>query len=212
VLRALAPDAWIGIGSDRSESFDRAFGLAQSVGRPIDLVILDDGFQHFALDRDVDLILMTDRSSSEVVFRDSWKSISQASLLIFGSGGSWPHPERLPDIRVERSLIWIQELPRPEASVGLVTSVASPERVVRALKDQEIQVVRHWSERDHATFTSAWVSQVIQEAKAHGIPVVMTLKDWVKWREVADPTFAVGVIETQWTVTEGISLWEGLWR
>src|SRR5262249_46181792 len=51
LLQMLAPEAWIGVGADRIKQFERA---RKHFGRGFDLVLLDDGFQHWKIKKDLE--------------------------------------------------------------------------------------------------------------------------------------------------------------
>ena len=217
VLRELVPEAWIAVGAGRSAQFDRACVLAQTRGVPaFDLVILDDGLQHFALERDVDLVLVGDQTSNRVIYRERLQDLSDQALVVATGSEPWPHTERGFDLRARRTLTWIRGTGEIPKRCGLVTSIAHPERVTATLEAQGTQVVRHWKLPDHANFEKSWVEQVIREASEAQLSLVMTLKDWVKWREVSTPELrsdgSIWVIESHWEVASTDDLWSLLWE
>ncbi|HPI39882.1 MAG TPA: tetraacyldisaccharide 4'-kinase [Pseudobdellovibrionaceae bacterium] len=57
-----------------------AFALTQ---KKYNVLILDDGFQHFPLKRDLDIVLIDAAAGVEILKRESWKSLQRAQVLVF---------------------------------------------------------------------------------------------------------------------------------
>lgn len=88
---------------------DRARGAALALDAGAGAILLDDGFQHLALARDLDLLLLDPRFPSPHgrllpagPFRESWSAARRADLLLVVDGTAFPSPNGRPLVRAER--------------------------------------------------------------------------------------------------------------
>jgi tetraacyldisaccharide 4'-kinase len=82
------PKAGVFVGKNRRRSCQKALDLG------FDVAILDDGFQHIKLARDLDIVLHDDRSPS--AYREGFPALRRADILLWKTGG---RGARLDDIR-----------------------------------------------------------------------------------------------------------------
>lgn len=83
-LASMLPDTLFAIGRSKAET---ARALSQKAD--VDIVLIDDGFQHFALDRDIDIVTYDAAVDVQVlkpfpygVLRESQKSLKRADIII----------------------------------------------------------------------------------------------------------------------------------
>ncbi|GAB3685888.1 tetraacyldisaccharide 4'-kinase [Salinisphaera aquimarina] len=151
----------------------------------VDMVIADDGLQHYALARD-----------AEIAVTDSRRGLGNGWLL--PAGPLREPPERLDG--VDLSLIhgagedfWlapvgavslVDDRTRPladfrDATVHAVAGIGDPGRFFSMLREHAIEVIEH-AQPDHHVYRAADI--VFDD----GLPVLMTEKDAVKCRDFAD--------------------------
>lgn len=80
LLHELAPYAAIAVGANRIRSYMR---LVHELRWAVDLVILDDGFQHLKIHRDLDVVALTSKTRRDVLYRDFDSSLNSKSNSIF---------------------------------------------------------------------------------------------------------------------------------
>lgn len=206
LLHDLAPQAAIGVGSDRIWQFER---LREAIGRLPDLVVLDDGFQHWKIHKDVEIVALTSHGPSEVPYRDRWASLSRADLVVWTKGEKRPAAAGGPAFARVR-----YRLPAPgpgAAAHWLVSGVADAASVERLARESGYRIDRHVSFPDHARYGGAQVEGLIAEAAKAGARVAVTGKDWVKWRELggvaALPGTRITVLEPELDWQEGREQW-----
>jgi tetraacyldisaccharide 4'-kinase len=178
LIAARCPEVRIFVGADRvaSARAARAEGC--------DWLILDDGFQHRRLARDVDLVVVDD----EVLFgtghrlpwgplRESPAQLSRAALVwrrTAADGHPRPplHPNEVRAAHRVRS---------PESLEGravlVVTAIARPSSVVHSAEQLGARVVATRFFSDHHRFTPAELAEVQAAAAAHQATLVTTEKD-----------------------------------
>ena len=159
-----------------------------------DLVILDDGFQHLPLERDVDIVLLSgteDRMFPLGRLREPLSALKRADIAVLvGEDAAVPEPAKqyLHDVPIFRC----RQVPLSvEASEGslpvdhyanrdviLVSGIASPERFRHTANKLGWRVNEHLVFPDHHCLTETDISEV--RSRAGILPVVVTEKDWVK--------------------------------
>jgi tetraacyldisaccharide 4'-kinase len=172
------------------------------------VLILDDGFQHRAVARDVDLVLVAeeDLRGRPMPFgrlREPVSALRRADALIadgepeamaaLGHGG--------PTFRLERhlgpafSLDPAQPLLSEVREVLAVAGIAQPERFFSALPGRGWQVAKTLAFPDHHHYTRQDIQRIVDAARAAGVTaMVTTAKDAVRldaWRPLP---LAVGVV------------------
>ena len=213
LLRELVPMAWIGVGSDRVSSYEKAVAKR---GKPFELVILDDGFQHHKIRKDLEIVALTSDSPRERVYRDFPSELKYAGLVIWTKGEKSPLatvPQSVPQIKAKY-------VPRllfgPKAPLGelcLVTGVGDGLRVRKSIEEAGFRVAMHLERRDHVSYDRADAEALISKAKDANLTLAMTGKDWVKFRLALPEAENVAVFEPEVIFEKGGELWsEILWR
>jgi tetraacyldisaccharide 4'-kinase len=176
--------------------------------------ILDDGFQHAQLARDVNIVLVTldDVRSGEVLpagrLREPVSALEHADALISVDGSAAElflllgREEERPVFEVRRH----HGPPRPLSGVAdftrlagtpvlLLTAIAGPERVADDLRATGWQIAAHVAFPDHHHFEAGDLAAIVDRARAAGAhAIVCTAKDAVKlerWLPLALPVAMV---------------------
>jgi len=180
----------------------RMEGILRAERDGADIVVLDDGFQHRSVHRDVDVVLLSPAHGARTrllprgPFREPLRALRRADIVLVTAKAD---EERcgarqlasevgflpgMPPVAVfpfrHGSWLALDGTPTPPpAGVPLVvTSVAEPEAFVRAVRDREGGVAGHLPFRDHHPFRAADAAE-IHETAAGGW-VATTEKDAVK--------------------------------
>lgn len=199
LLHELVPEAWIGVGADRVKQYERA---KKEAGVAFDLVILDDGFQHWKIRKDLEVVAVTSAKRTELLHRDWPRALSRADLVVWTKGDTENgHGSR---VRVQ------YELPPPLFSgpVWLVTGLAHDKAALKTIREAGYSVQRHVSFPDHARYSQPVVEELLESARRNGCQIVLTGKDWVKWKELGVSRAQVQVLEPELKFLEGRELWD----
>lgn len=199
-------------GGDEPAMMARLFGLTVAVANTryagaveaikhdaVDVFILDDGFQHRQLSRDLDLVLLGSDSTGWVLpagpFREPRKAMGRADfLLVTGAEDQWQRylsqaaQQRVfHGALVAGALIGFESRRWKEYPLSLlagrkivaVTAIANPEPFYRILHDWEGEIVGALEFADHHRYTSQdW--QRINRAARDADLVITTEKDILK--------------------------------
>jgi len=176
------------VGRDRVEAGRKAGELGA------ELLILDDGFQHLRLKRDLDLVLIDSRRNifKEKLFprgrlREPLSELKRAGVLIFS--------------RAEEEPGWRRELERfhPQAKIFKMcyqvknsgelagkrafafAGIAHPQDFFQLAQRVKINLVGSWSFSDHHLYKEKEVRQIEKKAKEKGAEILLTTeKDAVR--------------------------------
>lgn len=161
-------------------------------------LVLDDGFQHRQMARDVDLVLVTpdDLKGRRVPFgrlREGPSALARADAVITTSEVGLPVGTQN-DLRGRFALVPHRSpLPLPKgARVFALAGIAEPERFTRAATEAGYVVGGAWAPGDHHRYTTADVTRLAREVKAAGAAGVLTTsKDAVRLLPLRPLPFAI---------------------
>jgi len=225
-LAAAVPQARIVQAPDRAAAAERALARA-----PADLVILDDGFQHEALARDLDLVLVDAatgfgngrllpagplrerpsalrRAALVVLTRSELATAEQLARTRAAVAAAAPH---VPVATARFDVVAIRQGERalpPAALAGgavvVASGVARPAAVAATVEALGARVVDEARFPDHHAYSLGELEELLARARARGATLVGTAKDGVKWRALA-PARADEwrIVEQELVVTEG---------
>jgi tetraacyldisaccharide 4'-kinase len=163
------------------------------------VMLLDDGFQHFQLERDVDLLVVDERDLEERPLplgrlREPLDVASAASaLLVTGDNASSARLRRTLGVADAWQLVTHYGTAQPVSGdrdvvlcppcsrVLAVAGIARPNRFFEALRQQGWNVVREVTFRDHHWFTPHDVARIERSGAEAGVEwIVTTEKDAVR--------------------------------
>ena len=173
-----------------------------------DIILLDDGFQHFAVERDADIVLVnatapfsTDNALPRGNLREPASALARAAAVII------THCEQVPQDAIDSLRAEIRELaPRaeiiesihsPEAFINpaateqidlnalkgrqavALSAIGDPASFENALKKMKIGLKQIWRYPDHHVFTAKELAAA-QQAR-EGLPLITTYKDFARF-------------------------------
>ncbi|BFU93771.1 MAG: Tetraacyldisaccharide 4'-kinase [Nitrospira sp.] len=205
------PAAVVAVGADRYE-----LGRWVLDRFPVDYILLDDGFQHLAVERDVDLLLVdaTDADGLRAVFpagrlREPIDAAARASMIVVTKAD---RPEQVAVVAELLRPVTVgtpvaQAVFRPEMLVSVTSGSQQPltwcrgktavlcSGIADPASFQTLAIrlgmipVDHMVYRDHHSYTSGDVSRVRAKAAAANADVVMTTeKDAGKLASLLTPS------------------------
>jgi len=219
------PQAIVAVGPSRLEA---ARAVADT---DPDLYLLDDGFQHRQLHRDVDIVLVDVTQDWPRVFpmslyREGWKALRRADILLLtrwqqGSDTSrWQaranavRPD-LPVFRVGFRAERICDLDgRPRFELGELaqrkvaafSAISHPHKFFASLTDLGAELCLTHAIRDHASMDRRGWEMLLRRCDQEGVSwLLMTEKDWVKLDHRPKSAIFMGflAIEVDWENQQG---------
>ncbi|MDD9950163.1 MAG: tetraacyldisaccharide 4'-kinase [Zetaproteobacteria bacterium] len=205
------PTVPILVGADR---YAVATHYLQTHAAP-QLWLLDDGFQHFQIHRDIDLVLLSGSlplGNGWVLPRGSLREPASAldrahALIRIGTSGqetvAWQgcpvftlRQEITHFYRPARGSLWGPQVLQGR-QIACVAAIARPERFVASLAAQGLQVVQHYFVPDHHPLCAGKLAALV----AQGLLVVTTEKDYYRQPEdfcrLGEAQCAVARLETR---------------
>ncbi|MCR9201615.1 MAG: tetraacyldisaccharide 4'-kinase [Planctomycetaceae bacterium] len=223
VLRQLCPDV------PHEQNPDRVFASKRLIEQGVDVIVLDDAFQHRRLYRDLNIVLIDATCAfgfghqlPRGLLRESVTGLRRADVVLMTRADR--APDQLASIRqtVEHHSPSLAEdchevsfQPTdlqttdgrrlsvdelPDMAVTLMTAIGNPTAFVATCQQLGLDVVAKRFFPDHHLYTSDNIAQVLQLADEHNTPhVLTTLKDLVKL-PAEETRFLAVLIETVFAI------------
>ncbi len=209
-LARKVPGLVVAVGADRVRAAET---LLEKLGRH--LILLDDGFQHRRLARDVDLVCFDATESESSLhllpagrLREPLRNLKRADAVILTRWSESCQVPELGDVPVIRAITRVVGFTRlggenelldagafRDETVSLALGVARPERVRESLDARVVHVV---ARRDHHRWRETELREIIDEAKAKGAGALLTTgKDAVKMFFPESPSLPVYRIDVE---------------
>jgi tetraacyldisaccharide 4'-kinase len=179
----------VGIGADRW-----AAGVAMEEHFRPSVFLLDDGFQHSRLQRDVDIVLLDgiDPLGGDAVFpegrlREPVEALARADILVVTRAGRRRFDGLLARLPQDKAIFfadvevtaWIPDRP-PLDAVAAFCGLANPLTFFETLQSEGVRVVSTHVFPDHHRYTPEDIRSIAQAALEAGARVLVTSeKDWV---------------------------------
>ena len=205
--RAMLPGIPVAVGADRAA----AIAAARAADPAIDCAVLDDGFQHRALARRLDVVLVDAtrpaidgallpagwlrepasalrRADLVVVTRASRVDPALAALVERLHGRAPAGWTRHAWLRIERSGAGDRDMPLGSLAgkgVVCVTALGNPGPFVEEAAARGARVRGDLRFRDHHAFTRGDVDRIASLARAKDAAVLCSWKDWAKLARLA---------------------------
>jgi tetraacyldisaccharide 4'-kinase len=186
------------------------------------LVIVDDGFSHWPLARDLDVVLLDARDllgGGRLLpagrLREPLRALQRARVVVVSRLGPGedpgPHLERARTLapgavlaaarhRVTGVRALGAEPVPPGARVRVVTATGNPGAVAASAREAGLEVAGVSAWRDHHWFRPAEADAELERAEAEGAWLLLTSKDAVRWPGPATGRVAVLEVEWEWVL------------
>lgn len=184
-----AADVPVYVAADRYEA-----GLLAERAEPDGVHLLDDGFQHRQLHRDVDILLLSgadfaDRLLPAGNLREALPAAERASVIAIPSD----KPELEAEIKVRgwRAQVWRlrrqMDVPHFDGPVVAFCGIARPEQFFAGLERSGAQLAARLAFADHHCYTAADLRRIATGAQRTGAQTLLTTeKDRVRLGALAD--------------------------
>jgi tetraacyldisaccharide 4'-kinase len=189
MLAGRFPEVPIIVGSDRFA------GVCAAADFGADVAVLDDGFQHRRLTRDLDVVVLSARDplgNGRLLpagpLREPAASLRRADLLVRGGGASEsmesihgvPEPRLGTLHAVRRSESWVdfrgEAVPKPDHVVAFC-GIGTPRSFRELIESEGIAIDAFVGFPDHHSFSDAEMRRLVDLAVEHEAPLLTTEKD-----------------------------------
>jgi tetraacyldisaccharide 4'-kinase len=155
--------------------------------------LLDDGFQHRQLARDVDILLLNQRDWQDWLLpagnlREPLEAIRRADVLAIPANE--PELEAALHVWGWSGPVWLlrrtMDIPAVSGPVAAFCGIARPEQFFAGLKDAGLKVALKLAFPDHFTYTQRVLEELIADAREKEVSAIITTdKDLVRLGELA---------------------------
>ncbi|MGR3173839.1 MAG: tetraacyldisaccharide 4'-kinase [Candidatus Scalindua sp.] len=233
ILRENLQDVPVLAGKDRVKNGEVAI---RDYG--VDCLILDDGFQHFRIRRDLDIVVIDSLNpfgGENLIprgsLREPLKNLGRADLFIISHCNQSneqtiksiygklkhvnPHAPVCESIHrpvqienITDGSILVPEWLKGKRVYGL-SAIGNPESFAYTLKELEAELIKHRKFHDHHNYNREEIDDIISEAKSlNADAIVVTQKDIVKIRNMDIKDFNILSLKIEIQITKGIELYE----
>ena len=204
----------------------------------VDCVILDDGFQHLKLKRDLDIVVidaLNPFGGGNLIprgsLREPLKNLKRADLFII-SHCNQSDEQTIKSIYTELNLI-NKDAPVCESNhtpvhidnivdgsilelewlkgkrIYALSAIGNPESFAFTLEGLDADLVKHKMFQDHHVYTNKEIDDVISEAQSLGADaIVVTQKDMVKIRKMNIKDANILSLKIEIEITRGVDLYK----
>ncbi|MCX6113468.1 MAG: tetraacyldisaccharide 4'-kinase [Proteobacteria bacterium] len=169
-----------------------------------DIIIVDDGFQHLRLKRDLDIVLidaslgMKDKVIPSGRLREPYSSLKRANVVLFTKSDGITNDDRNnlknsvlcinPILKVFFSTInFVTSSPITGKKVFPVSAIYNPIHLHKKIKEGGAIFERYMAFSDHYSFNRKVLNIILREAdRSDAEYIVVTSKDWVKMKPFVD--------------------------
>lgn len=182
----------LAVGANRQAAIESLLADAAQKGRPLDLILSDDGLQHLALGRNLEwIVLDVDRGLGSgwllpVGFlRESSERLETATVIEHGQvkheGEGSPYRMHLVsgDLEPLSLIADYQSPPQPPQRVHAVAGIGNPSRFFNSLRDLGFDVIEH-AFADHHPYQASDIQF------NDDLPIITTAKDAQRLQGLAD--------------------------
>ena len=180
------------------------------------IIILDDGFQHRSLSRNLDIVLINGGTKpSDYSFlttnliRETWSSLKRADTIIFTK--KKPNPLLIKKIE-EKKLLYINStlkslIPYPigfdrKNKALLLSGIGNPKSFEKSAKSHGCIIVGIKRFKDHYSYNKKSILKIVQLAKNLKADYILTTeKDWVKIKPLK-PDFIFVILKIELSLSE----------
>ena len=178
-----------------------------------DIIIMDDGFQHRALHRDIDIVLVNGGDSIRDhrllpygILREPWKNIIRADAVIITK----EKPSHLIKRKIDKTSLpqlYARSIPtvrypysssskkRLDKKVFIISGLGNPEFFEKTVEDLGYEICGVKNYPDHYHYKRSDLDKVELLARESGASQILTTeKDWVKLKELK-PDITFGIID-----------------
>lgn len=181
-LHAMSLGVPVVVSADKVEAAAYAAGCL-----PCDVIIVDDGFQHRALHRDVDIVIIDPATINGALIpagrlREPHTALSRADIVMLVDGAT---EERVkPFLKPTAQIFDLERSVSCAAPTGVpvlaVSGIARPERFHDSIRMLGYTIAGSIIYRDHHRYTAFNVRAIADAANRHSASVITTTKDYGK--------------------------------
>lgn len=231
LLTRQLPDAQFGIGKDRVQAAKRVLAT-----HPVDVIVLDDGFQHWRIKRDLDVVVMNAFSPfgnfsliPRGILREPSESLKRASIVVLTDVNLMPRKDlenlkakirtmapRVEFVEAYREALYFYrpgsreriQLDRFQGQrVTSFSGIGSPRSFQMLLNQLGLKTILNFEFSDHHRFTEQELKEIVSaKESSESEEMITTEKDFFRCEEAMKKIAKLLVLKVRLRLTTGESL------
>ncbi len=171
---------------------DRVIGIKESQKKNFDSVILDDGFQDFTINKDLNILCF---NQNQVIgngmtipsgpLRESLSSLQRAQIILINGEKNIEFEDKILKINKNLDIFYSDYYPInlnqfKNKKLLAIAGIGNPENFFRLIEKNNLKIHKKLIFPDHYLFSKIEIENIMNEAESKGCQIIMTEKDYFK--------------------------------
>ncbi len=173
---------------------DRMNGIKKAEKANYDAVILDDGFQDYKINKDLNIICFNENQliGNGLVLpsgplRENLKSLNNAHIILINGAKNIEFEKKILNINRNIEIFYTTYNPInmeqfKNKKLLAVAAIANPNNFFNLIKSHNLKIEKELVYPDHYEFSEKEIKNIIHEAKINNYHIIMTEKDYFKFK------------------------------
>ena len=171
---------------------DRVIGIKESQKKNFDSVILDDGFQDFTINKDLNILCFNQNQMigngmtiPSGPLRESLSSLQRAQIILINGKKNIEFEDKILKINKNLDIFYSDYYPInlnqfKNKKLLAIAGIGNPENFFRLIEKNNLKIHKKLIFPDHYLFSKIEIENIMNEAKSKGCQIIMTEKDYFK--------------------------------
>tara|TARA_X000000950_G_C13593709_1_gene528445 strand:- start:13 stop:714 length:702 start_codon:yes stop_codon:yes gene_type:complete len=173
---------------------DRARGIKKAEKNNYDTVILDDGFQDYKINKNLNIICFNDNQligNGLVIpsgpLRENLQSLNNAHIVLINGEKNIEFEEKILNINKNLKVYYFKYLPQninqlEKKELLAVAAIGNPENFFKLIRENNLNIKKELIFPDHYKFSKTEIENILKDARNNNYHIVMTEKDYAKFK------------------------------
>lgn len=173
---------------------DRAKGIKKAEKNNYDTVILDDGFQDYKINKNLNIICFNDNQligNGLVIpsgpLRENLQSLNTAHIVLINGEKNIEFEEKILNINKNLKVYYFKYLPQninqlEKKELLAVAAIGNPENFFKLIRENNLNIKKELIYPDHYNFSKTEIENILKDARNNNYHIVMTEKDYAKFK------------------------------
>tara|TARA_B100000989_G_C19524600_1_gene466059 strand:- start:381 stop:1322 length:942 start_codon:yes stop_codon:yes gene_type:complete len=170
----------------------RVIGIKESQEQNFDSVILDDGFQDFTINKDLNILCFNQNQMigngmtiPSGPLRESLISLQRAEIILINGEKNIEFEHKILKINKNLDIFYSDYYPInvsqfKNKKLIAIAGIGNPENFFRLIEKNNLKIYKKLIFPDHYLFSKIEIENIINEAKSKDCQIIMTEKDYFK--------------------------------
>lgn len=181
------------------ENFDRLIicknrkdGINEAIKKNYDVVILDDGFQDYAIKKNINIICFNQNQKigngllmPSGPLREGLRSLQSANIIIINGEKNDEFEKKILDINKNLKIYYSNYRPfefenLKSKKIFAIAGIGNPKNFFKLIENEGLRIEKQFYFPDHYKFKKNELEKIVQESNEKNCQILMTEKDYFK--------------------------------